>query len=492
VSAHEPRRHRLVDCIEGLDGVRIEGAAAPGPWIDGIAIDSRKVRPGDLFVAMRGAQHDGHTFVAAALAAGAVAVLVDRPVQAPSAAVLVAVDARRTAGKVAARFFDHPSRALGCIGVTGTNGKTSVAQFIATLLERSGRPTGYGGTLGWSFGTHRCAADLTTEDAITVQRRLAGLVAAGARWVAMEVSSHALAQGRVDDVEYDIAVFTNLTRDHLDYHETFDAYAAAKRRLFRFATLRAGVVNWDDPAGRAIYAERRPNLELVRFGVRDGADVRWSALEFDDTGIAGILHSPWGEAPFRIPLIGEFSVANFAAAVGAACLAGAAFDGVVAAGATLTAPPGRMQFVRRAGQPLVVIDYAHTPDALGRVLASLRRHCAGRLICVFGCGGDRDRGKRPLMAQAVEGAADRCWVTNDNPRSEDPAAIAADIVAGFTARASYRVELDRASAIAAAIADADTDDVVLVAGKGHEDYQEVAGERRPFRDIDVVQRALEA
>jgi UDP-N-acetylmuramoyl-L-alanyl-D-glutamate--2,6-diaminopimelate ligase len=482
---------RLSECVDGVPDVWFETAGGgAATLVSGVAIDSRQVRPGDLFVAMRGAQHDGHDYIAAAVGAGAVAVLAEAPVAQPGVTLLRSSDTRRAAAQIAARFFDHPSRALGCIGVTGTNGKTSVAQFTAALLSHSGHPAGYGGTLGWGFGSHRCGAELTTEDAVTVQRRLAALVAAGAQWVAMEVSSHALAQGRVDEVAYRIAVFTNLSRDHLDYHETVEAYAAAKRRLFEFTTLRAGVVNWDDPQGRAIYAQRRAGLELLRFGTQAGADVSWSELQFDDTGIAGVLHSPWGRRPFRIALIGEFSLFNFAAAAAAACLAGAKFDAVVDAGANLTAPHGRMQFVRRSGRPLVVIDYAHTPDALTKVLQSLRRHCAGRLICVFGCGGDRDRGKRPLMAQAVEADADAAWVTSDNPRSEDPAAIAAQIVAGFGRRIPVAVELDRATAIAEAIAAASVRDLVLVAGKGHEDYQDIAGERRPFRDIDVVQRVL--
>jgi len=479
---------RLGECIDGVPDVRIDGGA--GVSIGGIAIDSRRVRPGDLFVALRGERHDGHDFIADAIAAGATAVLVEAPVTPAGVTLLRSSDARRAAARIAARFFGDPSRALGCIGVTGTNGKTSVAQFTAALLSGAGLPAGYGGTLGWAYGAHRCNAQLTTEDAVTLQQRLAGLVAAGARWVAMEVSSHALAQGRVDEIEFDIAVFTNLTRDHLDYHRTLQAYAQAKRRLFEFATLRGGVVNWDDPQGREIYSQRRAGLQLLRYGAQAGADVTWSELQFDGDSIAGALRSPWGSRSFRIPLIGEFSVANFAAAVTAACLAGAPFDAVVDAGAGLTAPPGRMQFVRRAGRPLVVVDYAHTPDALTKVLDSLRRHCRGELICVFGCGGDRDRGKRPLMAQAVEAAADRAWVTSDNPRSEAPAAIAADTVAGFSRRIPFTVELDRAAAIAAAIGAAGDHDVVLVAGKGHEDYQEIAGERRPFSDLDVVQQVL--
>ncbi len=399
-------------------------------------------------------------------------------------------DPRRAAGRIAARFYDHPSRALGCIGVTGTNGKTSVTHFAAALLSASGRPAGYGGTLGWGFAGHICAADLTTEDAVAVQRRLANLVSQGAEWVAMEVSSHALDQHRVVDVDYNIAVFTNLTRDHLDYHGTMANYAATKRRLFDWPTLRGGVVNWDDPQGRIIHREARRSLDLLRFGSTADAELSWSDLVFDDAGIAGTLDTPWGRRAFRLPLFGEFNVANFAAATGAACLAGAPIDAVIDAGLHLTAPPGRMQFVRATGKPLVVIDFAHTPDALAKALVALRRHASGAVICVFGCGGDRDRGKRALMARVVEDAADHAWVTSDNPRSEDPADIAANIVAGFAGAFAHDVELDRAAAIERAIATARSSDVVLVAGKGHEAYQEIAGRRIPFRDLDVVQRVL--
>ena len=309
----QTRRKRLSDCVG-------DDAVVPGDikdvWITGVATDSRKVRAGDLFVAMRGAAYDGHDFVDAAVARGAVAVLVEHDVSAAGATMVKSPDPRRAAGRIAARFYDHPSRSLGCIGVTGTNGKTSVTHFAAALLSAAGRPAGYGGTLGWGFAGHVCAADLTTEDAVAVQRRLANLVSRGAEWVAMEVSSHALDQHRVVDVDYDIAVFTNLTRDHLDYHGTMANYAAAKRRLFDWPTLRSGVVNWDDPQGRIIHREARRSIDLLRFGSTADAELSWSDLVFDDAGIAGMLDTPWGRRAFRLPLFGEFNVANFAAATG--------------------------------------------------------------------------------------------------------------------------------------------------------------------------------
>ena len=485
------RSKRLSDCVrQDLGAILIRGE--PDAWITGVAIDSRKVLPGNLFIATRGAANDGHDFIGAALARGATAVVVEHDVPAVGTTVVQVTDSRRAAGRIAARFFDHPSRSLGCIGVTGTNGKTSVTHFTAALLSASGLATGYGGTLGWGFAGSSCATDLTTEDSVTVQRRLATLVSAGADWVAMEASSHALDQGRVDDVDYDVAVFTNLTRDHLDYHATMERYAEAKRRLFDWPTLQGGVVNWDDPQGRIIHRNRHAAINLLRFGSTPDADLSWSELMFDDAGVSGTLMTPWGRRVFRLPLFGEFNVANFVAAAGAACLAGAAIDDVIDAAAQLTAPAGRMQLMRIAGKPLVVIDFAHTPDALAKVLTSLRRHAAGQVICVFGCGGDRDRGKRPLMARAVEAAADRAWITSDNPRSEAPSDIAAEIAGGFQGRIVFDVELDRATAIERAITHARAIDVVLIAGKGHEAYQEVAGRRLPFRDSEIAQQVLGA
>ncbi len=485
----EARRKRLSECLrDDVAGASI--AADRDVWVTGIATDSRRVRSGDLFIATRGAVNDGHDFIDAAVAKGAVAVLAERDIASAEAVTIKIRDTRRAAGRIAARFFDHPSRNLGCIGVTGTNGKTSVTQFAATLLSAAGKPAGYGGTLGWSFGGKHCPADLTTEDAVTVQRRLADLVASGAEWVAMETSSHALDQDRVADVAYDVAVFTNLTRDHLDYHGTMERYAAAKRRLFDWPTLQGGVVNWDDPQGRIIYRDRGTAMNLLRFGSTPDADLAWSDLLFTEAGIEGTLATPWGHRVFQLPLFGEFNVANFAAATAAACLAGASINDVIHACRQLTAPPGRMQFVRSPGHPLVVIDFAHTPDALVKVLAGVKRHTAGRVVCVFGCGGDRDRGKRPLMARAAEAGADRVWVTSDNPRSEDPAAIAYEIAAGFQGRVAVEVELDRAVAIRNAVASATPGDVVVIAGKGHEPYQEIAGVRHSFSDLDVVQRVL--
>jgi UDP-N-acetylmuramoyl-L-alanyl-D-glutamate--2,6-diaminopimelate ligase len=470
--------------------------SADDPMITGITLDSRRVRAGYLFAAIKGERDDGHAYIADAIARGASAVISDRRWAAPAATSVTfeaISDLRLQIGAIAARFHDDPSRALGCVGVTGTNGKTSVAWYVRQLLDAHAKPAAYAGTLGWHFGDQQRPTVLTTEDPVTVQARLAELRCRRAEWVAMEVSSHALAQHRVDAVAFDVAVLTNLSRDHLDYHGTMERYAAAKRRLFEFPSLTGIVVNADDVLGVEIAAaKRRSNVELLGFGSSARASVRWDALRFHQNGIAGELHTPWGRHAFDLPLYGDFSVANVVAASCAVTLAGGSFAQCLDVAHKLAPPPGRMQFVRRPQHAAIVIDYAHTPDALAKAMAALRHHVAGRLICVFGCGGDRDRGKRPLMAAAAEQNADAVWVTSDNPRTEAPEQIAADIMKGFRGRVPALVELDRARAIAAAIGAAGTDDLVLIAGKGHEDYQEIHGERLPFSDVEQVLRLLDA
>jgi len=374
--------------------------------------------------------------------------------------------------------------------VTGTNGKTSVSVHTAELLSKQGWRAAFGGTLGWGFEGRLCGGRLTTEDAVTLQRRLADLVRSGATAVAMEVSSHALAQHRADGVALEVGVFTNLTRDHLDYHGSMERYADAKRRLFDFPSMKAAVINVDDTLGERLARELKGRLHVVTYGVAAHADIRWRDLVFDMEGVRGVLTTPWSNGPFALPLYGEFAVANVAAALGAAGVLGAGVPQAIEAARALSPAPGRMQRVRRPGKPLVVIDYAHTPDALAKALDAGRRHVGGRVICVFGCGGDRDRGKRPLMAQAVENGADLAWVTNDNPRSEVPLNIANDVLAGFTGKLPVNVELDRQRAIELAIAAATPRDLVLVAGKGHEAYQEIGGQRLPHSDLQSVEAVL--
>ncbi len=453
--------------------------------VTGLTEDSRQVAPGDVFLAVRGAAVDGHAHAAEAASRGAVAVVSERPVCDLPVALAVVPDLRARRGALAAHFYGHPGRALHCVGVTGTNGKTSIAHYLADLASRLGTAAGYLGTIGWGRVGELQPARLTTEDPVTVQKRLAALRDGGCAWAVMEVSSHALAQDRVADVPFADAVFSNLSRDHLDYHESAAEYAAAKGKLFRWPGLALAVLNQDDAFGRELAAGVADTVAWLGYG-RQGRDLRWQELDFSSGVAAGRWRTIWGDPPLRVPVQTEFSVANLAAAVAVLCHAGAALEDVLRAAETLTPVPGRMERFSAPGRPTVVVDFAHTPDALEQVLAALRPATRGRLVCVFGCGGDRDAGKRPLMAAAAEAIADELWLTSDNPRSEDPERIIADMQTGLAGRVPAHRCADRRHAVAEAMASAGPDDVVLVAGKGHEDYQEIDGERRPFSDRALV------
>lgn len=452
---------------------------APETVIGGLASDSRRVRSGDVFFAYRGSAFDGHEYAAEAVAAGAVAVVSERPVAVDVPNVVMDGVGRRI-GDFARRFFDAPSDELDIVGVTGTNGKTTVAYNVARVAGT----TGYMGTLGWGSPPSLCAADMTTADPITLLARLRALRCQGLNAVALEVSSHALDQGRVDAVDFAVGVFTNLGRDHLDYHGSIARYGAAKAKLFDRPLARGAVVNADDALGRSILAGL-PRATAVSYGV--DADVRWEGIVYGPDGIAGQWRTPWGEAKFALPhFYGAFSVYNAAATLATCCLLGMPLGDVIDAMETLDAVPGRMQLVARS--PRVVVDYAHTPDALEAALQAIRSHVAGagRVILVFGCGGDRDRGKRALMAQAAERGADLVIATSDNPRTESPERILDDVAAGFRAPRQLLRIADRRQAIATALRRARKGDVVLLAGKGHESYQEIGGERVPFSDVAVV------
>ena len=471
---------RAMDLREVLDDER-----APALTVSGIASDSRRVKPGYLYVARRGRVFDGHDFAAAAVEAGAVAVASERPLD-TAVANIVAPAAVAALGALGARFYGEPSRAADIVGVTGTNGKTTVAYNIARI-GGTGAATGYLGTLGWGVPPDLAPSTLTTADPLVLQMRFRELVDQGVSRLAVEVSSHALDQGRLDEVAVDIGVFTNLSRDHLDYHGTMARYAAAKRRLFA-GGLRAAVVNVDDATGRAIAEQCDGRMDVLRVGRAD--DVGWTDVSFRRDGIRGEWITPWGRRPFALPaFFGEFSVYNAACALAACCALGDPFADVVDAMAGLPGVPGRMQAV--SSRPLVFVDYAHTPDGLEAVLAAVRSHTdEGRVLTVFGCGGDRDRGKRALMAQAAEEGSDLVVATTDNPRSEHPERILDDLMVGFRDPCSAVRIADRREAVAAALDRAGPHDVVLLAGKGHEDYQEVAGRRLPWSDAGVVAELL--
>lgn len=465
-------------------------ADLPDVPVSGLSGDSRQVRPGDAFVACAGQAFDGHAFVPEAERRGAIAVLSERAVEA-TIPVAVLPDLARRRGQLAARFHGLPSERLTVVGVTGTNGKTTVAHSIAAAMPRAA----FAGTVGWGFPGALEPAALTTEDAITVQARLRTLLDAGANAVAMEVSSHALTQGRVQEVAFDVAVFTNLSRDHLDFHGSMERYADAKKKLFR-RSLRAAVANIDDTTGRSILAETAAaGVDSFGFGRAADADVTWSNVRYDAQGLAGTWHTPWGDASFEAQgFFGEFSLGNLAATLTTQCALGIPLDDAAAAMSQLTPPPGRMQVAHDAGEPLTIIDYAHTPDALTAVLAAVRQHLPAaskrRLLVVFGCGGDRDRGKRVAMAKAAEGGAEVVFLTSDNPRGEDPERILDDAMQGFREPDRVCRMADRARAIESAVGAARATDIVLIAGKGHETYQEIDGVRRPFSDLDQARAAL--
>ncbi len=462
--------------------------------ITGLDLDSRRVGRGEAFVALRGLAHHGIEFAAAAHRRGASVTLAEAPMPSgceEAGPTLWIDDLGQRLGELAACFHGYPGRALDIVGVTGTNGKTSIVQLLQQAWQLLGGRAASIGTLGAGVDGRLLAGERTTPDAIHVQALLAAFRDAGAQNVAMEVSSHALVQGRVNAVPFKLAVFSNLSRDHLDYHGSMDAYFAAKRRLFDWPTLEAAVCNVDDPHGRQLAAAMPGSLARYSFGlVSTDADVTATALESHADGFSFELATPWGRASVHSRLLGRFNVLNLLAVVACLGACGVAFERIVALLPRLQPVPGRMQRSGGGSQPLVVIDYAHTPDALAEALASLRPHTAGQLICVFGAGGDRDRGKRPAMGRAVERLADRFIITDDNPRSEDGAGIVEEIRAGLTRPDAAHVIRDRRQAIADAIGMAGPDDVVLVAGKGHETTQEDALGKHPFNDLEVAAGVL--
>jgi UDP-N-acetylmuramoyl-L-alanyl-D-glutamate--2,6-diaminopimelate ligase len=508
-------RHLLSGITEAPDDIMVTD----------VTLDSREVRPGALFLACRGHrpgnQRHGIEFAAQATERGARAVIYETPAagetRALEAAARLLQRVRQRAGQdedqfvvavpdlsvylgtIADRFFGQPSQALQVVGVTGTNGKTTCAWLIAQALSLCGRPAAYIGTLGYgAIGALRPVTH-TTADVISVHRQLALLRATGSQAVAMEVSSHALDQGRVDEVHFETAAFTNLTQDHLDYHGTLDAYGAAKARLFARPTLSARVINVDDAFGRQLAAGPGPGRLVLtgRTARAGGAEyVTATRVQALSDGFELMLQSSWGEARLRVALLGEFNVDNVLTTLAVLLAAQVPLAQAVTALGRCVPAPGRMQRVAGSGaaaRPTVIVDYAHTPDALQKALAAARAHCRGRLQVVFGCGGDRDAQKRPIMGRIAAAGADAVTVTDDNPRSESPATIIRDILAGIPGGAgAVRVEHDRGAAIRAAIQMAAADDLVLIAGKGHEDYQIYGTTRRAFSDEQVARAALEA
>lgn len=464
--------------------------------LTGVTADSRHVRPGMAFAAYPGARSDGRNYIAAAIAAGATAVLWEStnyawPMEWQAVSNLPVRDLKTQVGDIAAFIYRYPSRELWTIGVTGTNGKTSCTQWIAQILSGLSRKTAVIGTLGNGFPPSLDYVGNTTPDAALLQESLSRYRAAQAQAAVIEVTSHGLEQGRVNGVEFDVAVLTNLTRDHLDYHGTMENYSAAKARLFGWPSLRYVVLNLDDEFGRELAARPLPSTALrIGYGFGSG-EVRGSRLQLLTDGLAMTVDTDWGRAELHATLLGRFNAHNLLATLAALLASGVALDDAVQGLSAVSAPSGRMQTLGGGDRPLVVVDYAHTPDALEKVLTCLREIVpAGQLWCVFGCGGERDTGKRALMGTIAERLADQVLVTSDNPRSELAADIAAQVCAGI--KSGVRVQLDRARAIAEAVSAAQAGDVVLIAGKGHENYQEISGVKYAFEDISVARLALES
>lgn len=456
-----------------------------------IAIHSSKVTEGALFLAVPGRTHDARRFVKDAESRGARAICFDcsdgTEIQTRLPAVPVP-ELSKHVGRIAARFFGSPSKQANVVGVTGTNGKSTCAWLTASALDLLGQPCGFIGTLGRGIPPQLDASSLTTPDAVEIQRGLRLLVDDGAVVVAMELSSHALDQYRADGVEVGVAVFTNLTRDHLDYHGDMASYARAKARLFDFPGLRNAVINVDDDFGRSLISTLPEHINVCRYGLSEG-DLTASNIRVDHRGLALAVNA--GSASFSINtrLFGRINVANVLAVFAVLQMLDVDPEQIAEALSQVSPAPGRMEQIGlSSAAPVVVVDYSHTPDSLQQALQSLREHCAGRLWCVFGCGGDRDAGKRPMMGAVAERLADQVIVTDDNPRSESAANIACDIVAGMKNRPL--VIHDRAEAITHAIENAHTKDVVLIAGKGHETTQETQGEFLPMSDRQMASAVL--
>lgn len=473
------------------------GIQAPALALTDIQLDSRRVGPGSLFVAIRGHQMDGRRFIEQAVAQGATAVVFEEDGEfIPPSTPVPCIGMRELPAHLSALsgyFYDQPAKKLELVGITGTNGKSTTALLVANWRTLLGGKAGVMGTIGNGLFGKLIEAENTTGSAVQVQSTLAELQELGADLVAMEVSSHGLVQHRVAALPFAAAVFTNLSRDHLDYHGTMAAYGAAKEQLLQLVDESNAVINRDDELG-ANWLEKYPTA--VAFSVdgpiehHSGRQLTAQQLDFHQQGFRAQINSSWGNGVLSAPLLGRFNVSNVLAAMGVMLVLGYDFNELLATAPQLQPVTGRMECFGGGDTPLAVVDYAHTPDALEKALQALRVHCQGQLWCLVGCGGDRDRGKRPMMAAMAEQYADRVILTDDNPRTEEPARIMADMVAGLRDPAAVQVEHDRVKAIALAIGQASKQDIILVAGKGHEDYQIIGTDKRHYSDRETVAAAL--
>lgn len=455
--------------------------------ITGLTLDSRQVKPGDLFFACQGTQLDGRQFIEQAFNKGACVVLAENNETNVEKKIIGIKNLKEKISKISANFYDYPAKKLNMIGITGTNGKTSCSHFIAQALTQLNKPCGIIGTLGSGMYGSVKAGTLTTPDPVTLQALFHDLLSQGAHAVSMEVSSHSLDQGRVNDIAFEIGIFTNLTRDHLDYHETMEAYGAAKRKLFDLSQF--AVVNADDAFGKQLIANLK-GKQVVAYGIKNKADIYADKIELNSSGITAHVKTPWGEDHLSLPLIGHFNLSNSLAVLASLCLLKFSLKEAVKQIGHLSSVPGRMQMLGGKNKPLVVVDYAHTPDALEKVLHALKEHGKGKLYCVFGCGGERDRGKRPLMAAIAEKYAHQIIVTDDNPRSENPSEIVQEIMKGFRHSENIIIQHDRSKAIKDVIQYATSEDCILIAGKGAETYQQIGDQKIPFSDVEKVRENL--
>ena len=475
---------------EVMDGVNVQDwQGGRQAEVSALAYESNRVEPGSLFCTWKGKVKDGHTFVPDAVKRGAVAVVAERQLGDLKIPGIRVENGRRALGRMAANFYGNPSRQVRVVGVTGTNGKTSTAMLLQSLLEVGGLRSGLLGTVVNDTGKGRVGAKHTTPEALDLQQYLAEMRENGCRAAAMEVSSHALDQGRTEGVEFAGAIFTNLGRDHLDYHQTLEAYEEAKAQLFR--GLGAGafaVINAEDPVGIRMVNRCAPGVRIIRYGV-DRGEVCTRDLKMGTGGSSFVLRTSEGEVAATLPWLGRFNVANALAAAAGALAAGIPLEKVAAGLGRAPAVPGRMERVAGPQEITVLIDYAHTEDAVRAALETLRPLTKGKLWIVLGAGGDRDKGKRPKMAAAAASLADEVILTSDNPRSEDPEVILREMRSGVSSGSRVQVIESRSEAIRAVVLGAAKGDVVLIAGKGHEEFQEIRGAKLPFSDRREAERA---
>ncbi len=468
-----------------------------------LTLDSRHVQENSLFLAVKGRQLDGRAYIADAISRGAAAILMDAETASDSISsqqgkpIIPIYHLRDKVGHLAAVYYGTPAKMLHMMGVTGTSGKTSCTHFIAQVLQSLNVPCGIIGTLGSGFYGALGTVGLTTPDPVSLQSILHQFVGEGAKAIAMEVSSFSIDQGRIAGIDFELGIFTNLTQDHLDYHGNMETYAAVKRRFLAELPTKQIIINADDLYGRKWITELASQKSVIAYSLTKQrslpphvASIYVDEVEATLETMQAHVYTPWGDGTLSLPLIGQFNLSNGLAVLAALGLFGIPFTDILHQLSQLQAVPGRMQTLGGQGKPLVIVDYAHKPDALEKVLQTLRQLTDGKIICVFGCGGERDRGKRPLMASIAERWADQVVVTNDNPRHEKPEEIAADIMQGFSHPERVFIELDRSKAIDISIQWAGEKDCVLIAGKGAERYQQIGDEKLPFDDVEKAKAFL--